>query len=247
MRLRLIACEIARREIAEVLPSSPHEVTVEYLEQGYHNDVAVGNPAIQVQIDALAPDACDAILLGYGLCNNMLAGIQARHAPMVVPRSHDCITWFLGSKERYRDYFDANPGTYYYTAGWLDHSSHASRQSRATNVSLPGMPGTWEELVEKYGEDNAEYLLESLGGWRTNYTHGTLIRQGLGCDDESRERVHEICDSNEWEYKDVEGDLNLLRRWVCGDWDDDAFLTVEPGMSIVPSYGDDIVQIESPV
>jgi hypothetical protein len=41
---------------------------------------------------------------------------------MIIPKAHDCITLFLGSKERYRTYFDAHPGTYWYTPGWVECS-----------------------------------------------------------------------------------------------------------------------------
>ena len=61
----------------------------------------------------------DAVLLGYGLCSNGLVGMGARSIPLVVPRAHDCITLFLGSKERYLQYFQDNPGVYFMTSGWI--------------------------------------------------------------------------------------------------------------------------------
>ena len=39
---------------------------------------------------------------------------------LVVPRAHDCITLFLGSKERYLDYFQTHPGVYFKTSGWIE-------------------------------------------------------------------------------------------------------------------------------
>ena len=32
---------------------------------------------------------------------------------------HDCITLFLGDKERYLDYFQSHPGVYFKTSGWI--------------------------------------------------------------------------------------------------------------------------------
>ena len=40
----------------------------------------------------------DAILLGYGLCGNGLAGVTARHTRLVLPRAHDCIGILMGSR-----------------------------------------------------------------------------------------------------------------------------------------------------
>jgi hypothetical protein len=37
----------------------------------------------------------------YGLCNLALTSLRARAVPVVVPRAHDCITLYLGSRQRY--------------------------------------------------------------------------------------------------------------------------------------------------
>jgi len=39
---------------------------------------------------------------------------------VALPRAHDCITLFLGGKERYLDYFDNHPGAYFKTSGWIE-------------------------------------------------------------------------------------------------------------------------------
>ncbi len=62
----------------------------------------------------------DAVLLGYALCSNGLVGLTAGKIPLVLPRAHDCITLFLGSKERYLDYFQAHTGVYFKTSGWIE-------------------------------------------------------------------------------------------------------------------------------
>ena len=66
---------------------------------------------VQEAIDGVKASDYDAILMGYGLCNNGLAGIVARHIPIVLPRAHDCITLFMGSRERYITYFNDHPGS----------------------------------------------------------------------------------------------------------------------------------------
>ena len=75
---------------------------------------------LQAAIDATDPGKHDAVALAYGLCNNGLVGLVARQLPVVIPRAHDCITLFIGDRQRYEEYFHANPGTYYYTSGWLE-------------------------------------------------------------------------------------------------------------------------------
>ena len=70
-------------------------------------------------VDAVDTSAgYEAILLGYARCNDGVAGVTARQVPLVIPRAHDCITFFFGSRETYKKYFDRYPGTYYMTTGW---------------------------------------------------------------------------------------------------------------------------------
>ena len=57
----------------------------------------------------------DAVVMVYGLCGRATAGITARDVPVVIPRAHDCITLFLGSRARYSEQHENQPGTYWYS------------------------------------------------------------------------------------------------------------------------------------
>ena len=120
MFLKLIACEIAVRELYFTAARSPNLIDLEFLTQGHHDTPALGQKEIQKRIDAVAAGKYDAILLSYGLCSNILVGLTSSHTRLVIPRAHDCITLFLGSKERYQQSFTNQPGTYYFTSGWLE-------------------------------------------------------------------------------------------------------------------------------
>jgi len=73
-----------------------------------------------------------------------------------------------------------------------------------------------EELLSRYGEDNARYLAEQLGNLTRNYTGLTYIEMGMA----------------------------LIRALVDGPWDEERFLVVRPGERIVPSYDEQIVRAE---
>ena len=120
MFYKVIACEIAFRELCYAAAQSRNLIDLEFLTQGYHDIPGTGRAEIQKRIDAVPAGKYDAILLGYGLCSTILTGLTTAHTPLVIPRAHDCITFFLGSKERYQECFNAKPGTYYYTSGWLE-------------------------------------------------------------------------------------------------------------------------------
>src|SRR5512136_2427621 len=114
MRLKLISCEIFYRELCASVARSKNQIDIEFLPKGLH-DIGQDKmlPRIQAAVDAVDASRYEGILLGFGLCNNGISGLVARSIPLIVPRAHDCITLFLGSKERYREYFDSNPATYF--------------------------------------------------------------------------------------------------------------------------------------
>lgn len=227
MYLKLVACEIMVREVCHVVATAPHICDVAFYDQGYHDRVDEGRAALQAAIDATQGGRYDAVLLGYGLCNNLIAGLQARDVPLVVPRGHDCITLFLGSKERYDEQFAATPGTYYYTSGWLEC---AVRRGRPTMDQTSGtQAATYEQYVRQYGEDNARYLMEALGAWTEHYERGALITFPFDRLAELEQRVRGICAERGWRYEPLAGDIDLLARWVAGEWDERDFLVVPPG------------------
>ena len=121
MRLKLLACEVLRREITALMVHSPHEIDVEFLPQQLHTlGRARMKDRLAEYLAAVNEDSYDALVLAYGLCSGGIAGLTAGKIPMVVPRAHDCITFFLGSRQKYQDYFFANGGTYFMTTGWSE-------------------------------------------------------------------------------------------------------------------------------
>ena len=87
---------------------SPNRIDVEFLPKGLHDIGQAGMSARLAEVLAAVDESkYDALLLGYALCSNGVVGLGARSIPLVIPRGHDCITFFFGSKERYLDYFRA--------------------------------------------------------------------------------------------------------------------------------------------
>ncbi len=110
MRYQLIACEIMLREAALCAATSPHVLDLHFLTKGLHDNPDSLRTEVQGQIDSLDGLPHDAVLLGYALCSNGAVGLQARSTPLVMPRAHDCITFFLGSKDTYAQRHRDKPG-----------------------------------------------------------------------------------------------------------------------------------------
>lgn len=227
----LVSCHVLWRELCYFAALSRNVFTFHFLKQGLHNTPEILRRELQQAIDA-APPECTAILIGYGLCSNGIEGIVARDKPLVIMRGHDCITFLLGSKEEYRRYFDAHPGTYWYSPGWIDTSLQPGKER-------------YEEArrryIERYGEENAAYLLESEQAWMDNYSNAAYVDLGFGDTEPLKQYTRECAEWLGWNCSILKGDPRLIMDFVEGRWSDEDFLVVQPGETIVPSHDERIV------
>ena len=168
----------------------------------------------------------DAILLGYGLCSNGIQGIMARDRRLVVMRGHDCLTFLLGSKERYSDYFKAHPGTYWYSPGWIDSIEGPGRSSYER---------TLQRYIKKYGRENADFLMKMEQNWYHEYSNAAYVDMGFGDTAHYKEHTRECAQWLGWNYDELKGDPKLIQDFLEGNWDEDRFLVVPPGQTISAS------------
>jgi hypothetical protein len=244
MRLKLIACEIMYRELCAAVARSVNLVDVEFLPKGLHDIGQAGMSGRLAEI-LLAVDETkyEAILLGYGLCSNGLVGLTARSIPLVVPRAHDCITLFLGSKERYLDYFQSHPGVFFKTSGWIERGIGLLQAGQETTHSQSALAQSYEDLVARYGEDNAQFLFEELCNMR-HYAGMAYIEMGIEPDDRFERQSRDEAESRGWQYEKLTGDMRLLQDLLDASWDDERYLVVPPGKKIVPSFDERVIKAE---
>jgi len=229
---KVISCNVMWREISYYAALSPNAFRLQFLSWGLHTDPDQLRAELQQAVDA-TEDGFDAIILGYGLCSNGVQGIKARGTKLVITRGHDCITCFLGSKERYREYFDENPGTYWYTPGWIENHL-APGQERYEE--------SYQQYLEQFGEDNAQYLMDMEQDWFRKYTTAAYIDLGVGSTKEHEEYTQDCAEWLKWKFDKIEGDAGLIVRMLNGEWNDKEFLIVEPGHMIKATNQDDILK-----
>ncbi len=241
MRLKLIACEILYREICAVVARSPNAVDIEFLPKGLHDQGAAPmRERLQAALDAAEGSEYEAVAFGYALCGTGLAGLTARSKPVVVPRGHDCITLFLGSHERYLQYFNEHPGVYFKTTGWIERGAGLEPLSR----DRLGIGQSFEELAAKYGEDNARYLQETLGSYQRNYGQLTFIEMGIEPDDRFERAARADAEKFGWRFEKVRGDLTLIQRLVDGHWSGADFVVLPPGAQLIATHDDRILGVQ---
>ncbi|HZK70527.1 MAG TPA: DUF1638 domain-containing protein [Clostridia bacterium] len=239
-RYKLIACEIMFREVCFCASMCKNIIDISFMPKGLHDvgDVKMLEK-LQSEMDSVDVQKYDAILLCYGLCNNGIKGLHST-LPLIVPKAHDCITLLLGSRDKYNNYFRDNPGTFYKSPGWIERDVNPNENEQSVTSQL-GMNKTYQEYVEQYGEENAEYLMETLGNWFNNYSKIAYIDTKTGNFEYYKELAKQQANERKWEYEEVEGNTNLIFRLLNGEWENEDFLIVPPNNRIEPTYTEDIV------
>jgi hypothetical protein len=244
MRLHVLACDVLARPVYLCAARSPHVVDVTLYRRGLHNEPPDLRTQLQAGIDA-TPAGYDAVVLGYGLCGGAAAGIEARRIPVVLPRAHDCITLFLGARERYAAETQDRPATYWYVADQLERGGEFDDKG----ISFAAIGGDTDESLEAtraeyvamYGEDNADYLMEVMGAWRTHYGRAAFVSMGVTDEAGPEAIARDQADRRGWAFERVEGNMILIRRLIDGDWAED-MLVLQPGERLAMSYDDGVVK-----
>lgn len=214
----LIACEILRPDLDKLRDEIAPHVKLHYLDQDLHRYPHRMPAILQEAIDQHAADA-GRIVMGYGLCSNGVVGIKAPHQPLIIPRIHDCITLYLGSREAYECQFKSCPGTYYLTESWIEHHKDPL--------------GTMQHEYEpKLGREMAEW------GMKEEMKHQVriaLVDSGVGdgVPECVRQRAKDNAAFFEKKYEELSGQPDFLKRLLLGPYDnEDDFITVPPGTEL---------------
>lgn len=242
-RVKALFCSVLTREFCHCIARSPSVVEPHCLPSGLHDLGAERMSArLQEEIDRIDDGEAEAIVLGYGLCNNGLVGLRARRTPLVVARAHDCVTWLLGSKERYREVFDAEPGTYFFTPGWVESPPEAQASDDDVLGRL-GMRGhSFEALAEQYGEENARFLMETMNVGCTHYKRYLWITSELGAFPELESAVERLAERDGMRFERERGGVGLIQRALDGDWNDEDFVVCPPGYRLEAKVASGILQ-----
>jgi hypothetical protein len=207
----IIACRVMKPELDTLAEAHSH-IEIRYLDQNMHERPDQMPAVVQAEVDAVKAYAGQ-IILGYGLCSNGIVGVRAPRQGLIIPRVHDCITLFLGSRAAYEKVFYEHPGTYYLTPGWVEERKDP----------LGYMESAY---VPKMGREKAEWgIREEL----RNYTRIVMIDTHA----EDMEPLRRIARENavflEKEYAEIPGGRDYFRRILFGPYPEADFIHLQAG------------------
>jgi N-methylhydantoinase A/oxoprolinase/acetone carboxylase beta subunit len=251
LKYRVIACGVFEPYLEHLAAESPNEIHVHLLDAGLHarpNDLRL---FVQAEIDkASREQGFDAVILLYGLCGRGTADLLSRDIPVVIPRAHDCITLFLGSSQAYLKQFSKNPGTFYHTLGWIQKKINPGNREAAqfyTNYAKEG----WEKhpdyrtLSARFGAENAEHVVAFMERWRQHYTRAAYIDLGFPGEDKLIEFTRQMAEVFDWRHEVIQGDPDLLRRILAGDWTDERIFVLPPHSRSIATGDDKVLEAVS--
>lgn len=246
LKLKVIACDVMNRELSYLAGLSQNYIDITFVHQGLHDTPDYLRKALQEEINKAEEgfpynylDTCpdyDFIIIAYGLCSNGITGISSRKVPLIIPRAHDCITLLLGSKERYNTLFHQYPGTYWFSAGWIERAWQPSELKYKTLL---------EDYQHRYGEENAQYLMDMEQGWLKHYkAAGFIFWDCFRNNDYFKSFTKNSADFLNWGYLEFEGSYGLLQNILSGEFNENEVLLVSPGQMVKASFNEDIITVD---
>lgn len=206
---RIIACHTIQKELEHAMEVTGRVFPVTYLESSLHDTPKILNETLQRTVEEACRDGAGRILLGYATCGNSVAGLSTGTCEVILPRTDDCVTFFLGSMQRRRE---MPAGTYYLTHGWLYDGGHGQAY--------------YDEIMEKYGRETGEEIYEMM---MENYENAALVDTHCYEMDALKKDARAFADCLGLELLQIDGSNTYLEQMLTGPWDEERFFVFPPG------------------
>jgi len=247
----VVACEALYSAVERLAP----DARVRYVPPDLHEfpvnvpDEKRVSAAVQERIDGVDDPDLDRIVVVYADDGESLAGVRSEHAPLVVARSTDCISAFLGDADGATGERKAF-GTYYLSRGWIDcavdsyklYCAYTGEDGALLDdferaaAAHPGVRVTWNEgeMYERAVEAQDRVSGDQVGRFVHRiveyYEHVRLVDTGdlHPFHREYAERFRAFVERLSREYGDahavdlaeIEGDEAFLRTLLSSDSDE---------------------------
>jgi hypothetical protein len=149
----------------------------------------------------------------------------------------------LGSRQAYIQQQNEHPGTYWYSQDYLERSNRYGESMALGSGAITDQQNLYDLYVEKYGQENADFLIETMNNWQKHYDRAVLVETEFGVTQSIREKVKEQSQSKGWRLENMSGDLSLVKKLLNGEWNED-FLIVPAKHRIVMQVNEWIISAE---
>jgi len=238
-----VVCEVMKDDFIK-MSKNKKDNNMEYifLEQQLHNTPDIMRKRLQEEIDKV-DDNYGKIILGYGLCSNGVTGLVSEKHEIIIPKVDDCISLFLGSRQRYMEEFKKDPATYYLCKGWIEYGGDPYRGYLAWTGQEDKIPREWIDnnkamYGRRYDEATSRMLATEL---MKNYNRIVLINNN-DIEKIHRKYAKDVVDfmsellNREIIFTEIEGSSGFIEKISDGKWDKNDFIKVKSGEEILQKY-----------
>ena len=193
----VVSCQVLQDLLTDLLPDGLAQ-QVTFMDYGLHRVPGKMAGTLQEVLDGLEQPSL--VVLGYGLCGTGLKGLKSGPHTLLVPRVDDCIALLLGSYHAYMREFQAVPGTYYLSKGWLESGSHPLKE--------------YHEYVPRYGEKEAMWIMDQQ---YRHYERLVLVAHSevdLKTYRPQAQEVSRFCERWAMRYEEMLGSDRYIRRLI---------------------------------
>ncbi len=192
MRIGVIACEIFKEELDQLLEGDEDVVHLEYVELALHNEPERLRDEVVKLANSLVGKV-DGLLLGYCYCQSLEGVPEVLELPSEMVHTDDCIGVFLGP-ERYEAERSSCPGTWFNSPGW----------------TRSGVDGAIKELKLDMVADKVDPR-DLLRMMFDGYSRCLFIDTGVGDLTELRRLSQDFADEMVLEHEETKGGYELLK------------------------------------
>jgi hypothetical protein len=193
----ILSCQVLEDLLERFLPEGIAQ-QVTFMDYGLHRVPVKMAPTLQEELERIAEPSL--VVLGYGLCGNGLRGLKAGRHTLLVPRVDDCIALLLGSRSAYVREFEAVPGTYWLSKGWLESGSHPLKE--------------YLEYVPRYGEEQAMWVMDQQYQHYERLALVTHSQTDMATYRPQAQEVARFCERWGMRYEEILGSDAYVRQLV---------------------------------